>query len=251
MICLLLIHGTPLPAPLALLSPWLDWDVEPVDDVRTRLAAQRHRRVIKTHTPLDGLPLHPDVRYLVVGRHPLDVAVSLFHHIGNIDQERSHQLRGRARPVAPLAPSLDAWMEAWIEDRRPPREELDTLAGNVHHVADAWNRQGAENVLLVHFADLLGSREATMRTIATWLEIDVPGRAWSSLSEAASFESMRARPNDHVPDRLGVLRDPAAFFRAGSSGEGSRACSERQIRRFGDRMSELATPAVSTWLARP
>ncbi|MDD9368856.1 MAG: sulfotransferase domain-containing protein, partial [Acidimicrobiales bacterium] len=49
MVCLSLIHGTPLPAPLSLLSPWIDWEVEPTAVVRSRLAAQAHRRVIKTH----------------------------------------------------------------------------------------------------------------------------------------------------------------------------------------------------------
>lgn len=165
MICLTLIHGTPLPAPLSLMSPWIDWDVEPTDVVHARLAAQRHRRVIKTHTPLDGIPLHPEVRYIVVGRHPLDVAVSLFHHVENIDQVRSAELRSR-RPTAPDRPSMHRWLAAWIDDQRPPAEELDTLTGNVHHVSDAWNRETDGNVLLVHFTDLLNGREATMHRVA-------------------------------------------------------------------------------------
>ena len=252
MICLLLVHGTPLPAPLSWMSPWVDWDIEPEEVVNARLAAQRHRRVLKTHTPLDGIPLNPDVRYIVVGRHPLDVAVSLYHHVDNIDRERSAELRGSAPPAAPHRLSLDQWMEAWIEDRRASREELDTLAGNVHHVSDAWHRRrGAENVLLVHFSDLLDHREATMRLIAAWLEIDVPDQVWPSLSSAASFDSMRARPSATVPDRLGVLKDPGAFFRTGAAGEGTRACTDDQLRRYCDRLSELTSPEVAAWLDQP
>jgi len=250
MICLMLIHGTPLPAPLSVMSPWIDWDIEPEDVVYARLAAQRHRRVIKTHTPLDGIPLDPDVRYIVVGRHPLDVAVSLYHHVENIDQERSDALRGSTRSTDRLRPPIDEWMEAWIEDQRAPREELDTLAGNVHHVSDAWNREGAGNVLLVHFTDLLDDREATMRRIAIWLGIDVPSRGWPSLSDAASFDSMRAHPTATVPDRLGVLKDPGAFFRSGSTGEGTRACSDYQLRRYHVRMSDLTAPEVAAWLQK-
>ena len=96
MICGLLIFGEPrLPAPLARLSPWLDWLIEPRDDVHARLAAQTHRRFIKTHTPLDGLPYDERVTYLVVGRHPLDMAVSLYHQVANIDRVRQRQI-GRA-----------------------------------------------------------------------------------------------------------------------------------------------------------
>jgi aryl sulfotransferase len=78
MICALLIFQDPaLPAPLGRLSPWLDHLVRPVDEVYAQLAAQPHRRFIKTHTPLDGIPLDSRATYLVTARHPLDMAVSL------------------------------------------------------------------------------------------------------------------------------------------------------------------------------
>src|SRR6266487_4727030 len=67
MICALLVFQTPdLPAPLTELSPWLDWLITPRDEVFDRLAAQEHRRVIKTHTPLDGIPLDSRATYIVV-----------------------------------------------------------------------------------------------------------------------------------------------------------------------------------------
>jgi hypothetical protein len=71
MICALLIFQTPdLPAPLAQLSPWLDHLITPRDQVYAQLAAQPHRRFIKTHTPLDGIPLDPRASYIVTARHP-------------------------------------------------------------------------------------------------------------------------------------------------------------------------------------
>ena len=76
MICALLIFRTPdLPVPLSHLSPWLDWLIQPRDEVIARLEAQQHRRFIKTHTPLDGIPLDDRATYIVVARHPLDMAV--------------------------------------------------------------------------------------------------------------------------------------------------------------------------------
>ena len=102
MICALLVLGTPeLPAPLTVLSPWLDWLGEPQDTVYDRLAAQPHRRFIKTHTPLDGVPLDPRVHYVVVARHPLDMAVSLYHQAGNLDRVRIAELTGQPAPTGP------------------------------------------------------------------------------------------------------------------------------------------------------
>jgi aryl sulfotransferase len=81
MICALLIFQTPeLPEPLEHLSPWLDNMVMPHDFVYAQLGEQRHRRFIKTHTPLDGIPLDPRVTYIVTARHPLDTFVSLCRH---------------------------------------------------------------------------------------------------------------------------------------------------------------------------
>src|SRR5262245_44416833 len=81
MICALLVFQTDeLPAPLTALSPWLDMRVRPMSEVREMLDAQRHRRFIKTHTPLDGVPQAPGVVYLAVGSDPRDVAISLYHH---------------------------------------------------------------------------------------------------------------------------------------------------------------------------
>src|SRR5512142_3040903 len=58
MLCALLIFDGPrFPAPLDELSPWLDMCNQPLADVRANLAAQTHRRFIKTHTPLDGVPV--------------------------------------------------------------------------------------------------------------------------------------------------------------------------------------------------
>lgn len=67
----LIFQSARLPAPLGRLSPWLDHRTASPEQVHALLAAQRHRRFIKTHTPLDGLPLDPRVTFLVTARNPL------------------------------------------------------------------------------------------------------------------------------------------------------------------------------------
>src|SRR5215211_1321459 len=97
MLCALLIFDGPaFPALLDQMSPWLDMNIRPLAEVTEALAAQPHRRFIKTHTPLDGIPLHADVTYLVVGRDPRDVAISYEHHAANLDWERFLELRAAA-----------------------------------------------------------------------------------------------------------------------------------------------------------
>ncbi len=125
MICALLVfQDADLPAPLAELSPWFDWDVEPVEVVRERLDGQEHRRFIKTHTPLAGLPLEPDVTYLVAGRHPLDVATSLYAHGHNIDRDRFEALTGRRS--GPPTGTFPEWFDWWLDPGVGPLEVLDS-----------------------------------------------------------------------------------------------------------------------------
>src|SRR5262245_48012158 len=69
MICLLLVHKSPqLPARLSDLAPWLDIRVAPIGDVIKNFESQKFRRVIKTHTPLDGFPYYDEVNYVFCGR---------------------------------------------------------------------------------------------------------------------------------------------------------------------------------------
>lgn len=47
---------------------------------------------------LDGIRLDPRATYIVVARHPLDMAVSLYHHRHNIDRRRLRSLTGHTEP---------------------------------------------------------------------------------------------------------------------------------------------------------
>ena len=250
MICLLLVFADPeLPDRLGRLSPWLDWLVEPKGEVFARLAAQTHRRVIKTHTPLDGVPLDDRATYIVVGRHPLDMAVSLYHHSDNIDRGRMAELTGRPEQDRPPQPPLHEWLVRFIDWDGDARVQLDTLPGAMLHLSDAWARRHDANVVLVHYDDLVADLDGSMRRLAALLGIPVDEERWLALVRAATFESMRADAG--APDAdLGVLKDPAAFFRRGGSGEGRALLQPGEMARYRDRVAAMAPGEMLAWLER-
>jgi aryl sulfotransferase len=253
MICALLVLGTPdLPAPLTDLSPWVDHCVEPVEDVVARLAAQPHRRFVKTHTPLDGIPLDPRATYVVVGREPLDLAVSLYHQGDNLDRQRIAELTGRPAPPPRERPPLHDWLVEWTLADRTPLEQPDSLVGVVHHVADAWHRAGSEGpaVVLVHYDDLHADLDAQMRRLADALGIQVRPDAWRQLVEAATFERMRSRASALSPDTRGVLKDSSRFFRRGRPGAGREVLTHTELAAYEARLATLAAPEVLAWLHR-
>ncbi len=252
MICALLIfRSSDLPRPLPDLSPWLDWLAIPKDEVFARLDAQTHRRFIKTHTPLDGLPMDPRVTYVVVARHPLDAAVSLYHQGHNIDRQRLADLTGDPDLARPKAlPPLEAWLTEWVSSDVDPVVGLDSLNGFFHHLTDAWRRKDEPNVVLVHYADLLADLEGEMRSIAAALGLDCTPDQIDDLAPAARFASMRARSHELAPDPAGVLNDTARFFRDGRSGDGLRALDSEARAAYLSRAASLAPPDLLAWLHR-
>lgn len=250
MVLLLLIHQQPeLPAPLAQLSPWLDHLVEPRADVVARLEAQDHRRVVKTHSPLDGIPVDPHATYVVVARHPLDAAVSLYHQVLNIDRVRQAELLGTP-VVRPDPPPLEEWLAGWIRRDPDPSVVLDSLPGVFHHLTDAWARRDRSNVVLVHYADLLTDLDRQMRALAHRLDLAVDEVVWDDLVRAATLDGMRARAEKLAPDPVGVLADHRAFFRSGRSGTGAELLDPSDLAVYEARAAELAPPDLLAWLHR-
>jgi aryl sulfotransferase len=253
MIAALLVFQTPdLPRPLSELSPWLDWLIAPRNEVYARLAAQQHRRFVKTHTPLDGIPLDARATYIVVARHPLDAAVSLYHQGDNLDRAQISRLTGQPETKEPASPrpSLHEWLLAWIDSQARPEDQLDSLPGVLWHLSDAWSRRGEPNVVLVHYDDLVANLDGEMRRLAALLGITVPDELWPDLVRAATFESMRARARRVAPDPSGVLKDNAAFFRRGSSGAGLEVLAADDVARYHARTAELAPTDLLAWLHR-
>jgi aryl sulfotransferase len=253
MIAALLVLQTPdLPAPLGELSPWLDWLIAPRDEVYARLAAQPHRRFIKTHTPLDGIVLDALATYIVVARHPLDAAVSLYHQGNNLDRDRMRELLGTSEPAepTPVRAPLHDWLLAWIGSSASPEDELDSLPGVLWHLSDAWAQRGDPNVVLVHYDDLVADLDGEMRRLAALLGVAVPDEIWPDLVTAATFASMRARAEQAAPNASSVLKDSAAFFRRGTSGAGGEVLADDELAGYRERTAQLAPPELLAWLHR-
>lgn len=263
MICALLIFQTPrLPGPLSSLSPWIDMLVRPKQEVWDRLAAQQHRRFIKTHIPLDGIPTDPQVTYITVGRDPRDVAISLRSHGKNLKRDVIRRLINQAAHPGPggsEAP-VDAYDERdlldersytlrWVDNDDSPFVNLDSLRALIWTQSRAWVRRENPNVILLHYADLSADLAGQMRRLADRLGIDIPESRWPELVEAATFRQMRDRATELAPDeQLGYIRDRERFFRSGKSGEWEQFLTAEDRAHYDRRMAELAEPGLLEWL---
>jgi hypothetical protein len=263
MICALLIfQSVALPAALTSLSPWMDMRLRPLDEVLRRLEAQKHRRFIKTHTPLDGLPQIAGVHYVTVGRDPRDVAVSMDHHRANLngdvieslsaspaERDPSDQRAAAARPSRPTGQRERVLQ--WIRDERAPAANLDSLRAIVWHLVGAWSRRHEPMVTVVHYNDLSHDLEHQMRYLAARLDITVTEGLWPTLVQAATFERMRARAADLVPDeRLGLFFDDQSFFRSGTANQWRLTLTEHDLESYQQLVRSLTSSDFAAWLER-
>jgi hypothetical protein len=252
LVALLVFGGPEFPQPLGVVSPWMEQRIRSVGEAHEMLAGQQHRRFIKSHSPLDGIPQCEEVRYVCVGRDPRDAAVSMRHHAANMRRARlreliTPQLNGEELP--PIRPPLDedAYFDRWI-DTDDPDEEW-SVHSLVHHYKTFWDRRSQPNVALFHFADYLEDLPSALIRLAEHLDIDLsPARA-EALANEASINRARERARDIAPEaHLDIWEDPAAFFRNGSAGQWRDRMSPAQQERYEVLVATLGSPELVYWI---
>ena len=177
---------------LGMISPWLESDFTPIDVIRARLGAQEHRRFIKTHAPLDGLPLDERVSYVVVGRDPRDIWLSREQHGENVDLDRIGPILAANLGEEELArraaiPRIESFAEAVAAPEGGNQIAADP-AHVLHHLRTGWDRRDQDNVQLLHYADLQADVVREMTALARALgfpQSDARIRDWPATARSA------------------------------------------------------------------
>jgi hypothetical protein len=250
---LLVFDGEDFPAPLSRLSPWLDQRVTPIDELLAVYDAQPHRRIIKTHTPLDGLPIVEDAVYLTAGRDPRDVMLSMDRHRANMDLEQVGAIIRAANPGEDPSPppeyrslSFDELFRGFVDGTDPSAPV--TLQSIVHHLDTAWQRRHEPNVAMFHYADYSADLPAELVRLARALGVSVTAERAAELAPRAAFDAVRRRAGDIAPNAdIPMWKDTDSFFRAGRIGEGRERLSDEQVRHYETVVASSFDPALAAW----
>ena len=259
LVALLLFDGPQFPQPLGEMSIWMEQQTRSVEDAHAILAAQTHRRFIKSHTPLDGVPDREDVFYVWVGRDPRDAAVSFVHHLENMDRDRFEELITRQAGPEPEQPETPDTAELSRQERaaryfdRFIDDDADGPAWSLrflaHHYSTFWERRSLPNVDLFHFVDYQADLPGQLARLADFLQVELSPVRARQLAEEASIERSRARAMDVAPEaHLGVWKDPQAFFRSGASGQWLDQLTDQQKQRYDQRMLDLVPEDLAAWI---
>jgi aryl sulfotransferase len=243
-----------LPAPLSDLSPWVDMRVIPLELVLNGLASQTHRRFLKTHLPLDGLPWDPQRRFLYVARDARDVFLSLWNHYSNFTEEARqafNAIPGRVGDELPPAPAdVHAFWSGWIS-RGGFEWESDGWPywSHLYNVQSWWDFRHVPNILLVHYADLVEDTEREARRIAGFLGIEVAESRWPQIVERVSFAAMREQGERYAPGGGQFWKGGAAtFLNRGTNGRWRGLLDDRELAQYDAACARALTPECRAWL---
>lgn len=253
----MLVFGSAAPRPLAEVSPWIDARFrEPATAVLARIEAQTHRRILKSHLPLDALPLHAGVRLIHVARDGRDACMSFHNHC-----------------LAMTPTALETFDRIGLEDpaiSRPyPRPAadargffLDWLAGPAAATPGAnldffgfertfWAERARPELLLVHFDDLLADLPGELRGIAGFLGIACAPGLLAELAAAAEFTAMRRDGEALLPAHAGHFQGGAdRFLFKGTNGRWRDVLRPEDIAAYEARAAASLPADCARWLAR-
>lgn len=244
------------PAPDRDSSFWLDHRWGQVEELHAQIAAQRHRRFLKTHLALDGLAIYPQVKYLVVARDPRDVFMSLWNHFASYTEyfyDLVNNSPGRVGDPCPRCPAdiHDFW-KMWINSGWFAWEQEGyPLWGNMHHNQSWWNYRQLDNILLLHYADMLADPIGAIRSIAAFLAIDAPEHVLAQVAETTSLPAMRERASAAEAAAGAPLRfrDGAnTFFHKGTNGRWRDVLSAAELAMYEQARARVLTPECARWL---
>jgi aryl sulfotransferase len=240
--------------PLWEYSYWLDARFAPLDEIIQKLEQQPHRRFIKTHLPLDGLPYHSPIKYIVVGRDARDVFMSLWNHHNKFTRELHtfiNTLPDRVGHPFPRCPEdiRDFWHQ-WITNGWFEWEtEGYPYWSNLHHVQTWWDFRHLPNILFVHFNNLLSDLKGEIRRIADFLGITVSDAMLDGIAEMVTFEKTKQIADQLLPDAGQTWHGGATtFINKGTNGRWRDVLTDEDLELYAAAVARELTPDCARWL---
>lgn len=217
------------------------------------LEAQKHRRFIKSHVPLDGLPFYPQIKYLIIGRDARDVFMSLWNHFSDYEEAfyaRLDELGAWMGEPCPRCPDdIHTFWHSWINQSSFEWEkEGYPFWGNMHHAQTWWQYRDLDNVEFLHYADLLTDPASEIGRMANFLDINVSEADVAEVVEYTNLSTMRQRKLDTGAAINFLKGGVSTFFNKGTNGRWRGILSDNELAMYERTKSQVLSLDCAHWL---
>jgi aryl sulfotransferase len=227
------------------ISPWLDFRGVPAGEFLAMLEAQRHRRLIKTHLPVDALVFSPKAKYLYIGRDARDVFWS-WHHHHSIFTDAAYKMMNppeRTWPEFPRAnPDIRQAYHDWLDKDGYPTFPFWS------HVQSWWDIRHLPNVKLVHFNNLLHDLPGAIRDVADFLDVTIDETMFPAIVEHCSLDFMKKRAVRVESLAKNFEGGGANFINKGTNGRWKDVLSAEDIAKCDAVAAQNLSPDCAHWL---
>ena len=247
MVAQMMFNGDPELA-VAEMSPWLDLRVPPKQVKLPEIEAQTHRRILKTHLPVDALVFSPKAKYVYIGRDGRDVVWSMYNHHINANQlwyDALNNTPGRVGPpIEPPPADIVQYWRDWLDKDGYPFWPF------WENIRTWWAIGELPNVLFIHFSELKRDMPGEMRRIAKFLGITINESRWPAILEYCSFDWMKKNAVKSVP-LGGAFWDAGAevFINKGVNGRWKDKLSNAESSAYEARAVRELGAECARWLA--
>ena len=233
------------------LSKWVDeFDTAPQD--LAGLAAQEHRRFLKSHLPADALTISQKVKYIYIARDGRDVAWSAHNHHYNATEDYFAHYNSHPPGLGPLlergSPDPRVFFAKWLaEDGYPFFPYWENLRS-------WWALRNEPNVLMVHFNALKADLPAAVSRIATFLDIHPDAETMAKILSHSTFAYMKAHARQMAPNAGGDIEiwtgGADTFINKGTNGRWRDVLSAAEVADYEARaLAELGADCAA-WLGQ-
>jgi aryl sulfotransferase len=243
-----------IPGPIMEISPWIDMRIRDFDEIVRTTSAQTHRRFLKTHLPLDGIPYREDVRYIYVGRDLRDVFMSFWNHYRYYSEEAYRRINDPQTLAGdPLPRCPDDIKELWKQWVRRGWFEWEKegypFFSSSHHAQTWWDFRHRPNILFVHFADLLANSSQEIERVARFIDVPVTPDALERIVEAVSFNRMKANADAVVGDAGAFWKGGGQrFINKGTNGRWREVLNGDDLSAYRAMLERALSPECARWL---
>lgn len=222
---------------LSSVAPWVDFHGGHPDAPVPPAQSVHGRRLFKTHTPPDGLPLVDRVAIISVYRDPGESLLSIRRHLRNMTtRPPDHPNLGS------LATALDTFLSRPLDRARFDGVSLSALQ---HHLRSSE----AVSAARFHYADMLADPLAALRAIADCIGARLDPASERAIIDATGKHTMRKNADAYTPEaKTGLFKDDARFF-SEQAQHAERLNDAQEAKLFARVRTELGEQCAA-WLCR-